>query len=299
MKTYGVSDPVKAYEILASRFIIENYRLYKKEKKDELGRQFPEFIIDELNLPIYNRKLFFNGEEISIGRSSANSLQNIIDNWNYQFTTNKAAIEGILAAAERRTKQKKKDPLYDLYFKHNALVVLRETYGMQPSAPERIPGFDYPPEHNDFKPTLEEKYYRLVHADMVQKNTLHTLTEEMLEEYLAANIKKLDPDIKIIARQFAVPNGRIDLLGRDTEGNLCIIELKVVDDTDLLWQASYYQAAIRKMYGTSKVRMIVVTKSMPDKLLLPLLNIGNVEVYTFDAVLNKDKITSFSTRKIA
>lgn len=94
-------------------------------------------------------------------------------------------------------------------------------------------------------------------------------------------------------------NGRLDLLGVDKHGNYCIIELKVDEDTDLVWQAMHYPEAVRKRFGTDFARMIIVAKKVPSRILKHLAFIPGLEVYTFKERMERGQIKTVEFKKIA
>lgn len=312
---YKVHRPGIAYRIFKIRLCIEHYQLYKKQGLRELNRKQPEFLIAELNLPLSDGKLIYKGVEINPGMADENSLANILSDWAYQYgetfehdkngmlvqrkVITERHIKEIFHLAEKNTKQKKKDLSYPYYFKRNALAALHAAFDFYPEPTSRIQGFYYPDEHNDFKLTMEERYDSLTHADRAKKNNLYPLSEEKLEEFLARNPETLEEDLKIIGRQFVVENGRLDLLGVDKHGNYCIIELKVNEDTDLVWQAMHYPEAVRKRFGTDFARMIIVAKKVPSRILKHLAFIPGLEVYTFKERMERGQIKTVEFKKIA
>ena len=58
----------------------------------------------------------------------------------------------------------------------------------------------------------------------------------------------IEEGMQFISSQFAVDNGRLDILARDRNGTLCVIELKVNDDTDLIYQSVYYRLKIKEKF---------------------------------------------------
>lgn len=246
---YGVKNFSIAYRIFLIRFLIENikppYEKYKQYDKLELERLMLRFLISELNLPLVNGKLFYKGVEIKLYHSSENSLANILDNWMFQntFEQNKKGetvlkidlikqeFEKILSDAKKMTKIKKSHPYYYDVLKYNSLILLDNTYDIKPNSLQRIEGFIYGADHNDYAATLEEKYARLACASGINTHT-NKLTEEKLEDYLVANLHQIEDGLTLVGRQLVINNGRLDILAKDKNNNYCIIELKVEDDTD-------------------------------------------------------------------
>lgn len=311
---YGVKKFSVAYRIFLIRFLIEHMEVYRKSKqfdRQELERLLPRFLVAELNLPLADGKLIYKGVEIKLYRSSENSLANILDNWAFQntFEENKkgeivlktASVERefkkILSAAEKMTKVNKTHPSYLVYLKHNCLSLLNASYNIKSRSIGRIEGFLYGENHNDFALTLEEKYERLIHPSLMD-GSISKLSEEKLEEYLAGNLHQIEEGLTLVGRQLPIDNGRLDILAKDKNGNYCIIELKVEDDTDICWQCLYYPIAVKERFHCNP-RMIVVAPELSSHILKPLKTLEGVEIYMFKAKMEFDRIASLNLKKIA
>lgn len=109
------------------------------------------------------------------------------------------------------------------------------------------------------------------------------ITERKVENVLVDNIELIENGMKYIKRQFSVDNGRIDILARDKNNKLCIIEIKNVKDCkDLLFQCSYYPTQFDE-----DVRMIAIAPGYTNKIKMALENI-DVEIYKFKFDENKN-----------
>lgn len=313
---YGVFREDIAYKIFLIRFYLDNISEYKKKKNSwELERKLPLFLIDELNLPIIDGKLKYKEETVFIYRSAENSILNIMDDWFFRyadtFTHNikgentlkrllvDEEIAKIAKEADKLIKIKKKDAGYHNYFMKSSLEILNRMYGILPTDIGRIQGFYYPANHNDFKMTLEEKYERLTHLDRLEKGTLNTLSEEVLERYLIHNLNFIEEGLSLIGNQYIINNGRLDIFARDKDGNYCIIELKVEDDERLIWQSMYYPMAVKEKFNTDKIRMIVVAPEISEHILKPLRQLDNIEVFKFKVKMKYNQITDLKINRIA
>ena len=58
--------------------------------------------------------------------------------------------------------------------------------------------------------------------------------EKQLENYIVVNLQLIEDDMKLIKVQYSVNDGIIDILARDKNNKLCIIELKVNEDSKSL-----------------------------------------------------------------
>lgn len=316
MEMYGIKNEEIAYKIFLIRFLIENYDKHKKPKINhlELEAGLPTFLISELNLPINNGTIYYKDQKILTYPTTKNSLANILDNWYFKyadtFTKNKRGdavlksslindeIKSIFVQAEKNIRLKKRDIRYLVHFKKNCLDIVKKKYEISPRPVGRISGFSYPLDHNDFMPTLDEKYERLVHADTLHENT-NELTEDMLEKYLIRNLDLIEKGMQLISNQYVVGNGRLDILARDKDGTLCVIELKVEEDTNLIYQSIYYRLKIKEIFKVDNVRMITIAPYYPVHIKESLKALDDIEMYEFDIKLEGKKITDLKLTKTA
>ncbi|MGR5983412.1 endonuclease NucS domain-containing protein [Bacillus cereus] len=74
-------------------------------------------------------------------------------------------------------------------------------------------------------------------------------------------IEIIEEDMEFIERQFKIENGVIDILAKDRNGTLCIIELKVNElDKHLVWQSAYYPTCFQE-----KTRIITIAPKYNQK----------------------------------
>jgi hypothetical protein len=102
--------------------------------------------------------------------------------------------------------------------------------------------------------------------------------ENELEDILIKYINKIEDGMEFIARQHRVNGSAIDILARDKNNKLCVIELKVVSNAkDLIWQTAYYPTLFEE-----DIRMIVIAPDYSAKVYNALTSIKNVELKTYD-----------------
>ena len=107
--------------------------------------------------------------------------------------------------------------------------------------------------------------------------------EEDLENFLIDNLNKIEDGLKFVDRQHQIDNGVIDILARDRDDKLCIIELKVVSDCkDLVFQCVYYPTQF-----SEPTRMITVCPNYQNKIRESLDSLKYVEMYKYK-VKNND-----------
>ena len=76
---------------------------------------------------------------------------------------------------------------------------------------------------------------------------------------------KIEPRFRAIQKEFSLGHGRIDIIGRDKDGTLCLVEVKT-RDSELIRgkrQVAKYQSQLANFLGLigfkTKIRAIVVT----------------------------------------
>lgn len=122
------------------------------------------------------------------------------------------------------------------------------------------------------------------------KNIEEHLKEEELEKYLINHIGIIEKGMKFIDNQVKVDNGFIDILAKDKNNKLCIIELKIRDnDKSLIFQCAYYPTQFEE-----DVRMIAITPNYTQKLINSLQSLGYVEMKTYKETDNGFTISDFN-----
>lgn len=83
--------------------------------------------------------------------------------------------------------------------------------------------------------------------------------------YFHAHPYKIEPRFRSIQKEFSLGHGRIDIIGRDKDGTLCLVEVKTRDSELMLGrrQVAKYQSQLANFLGLigfkTKIRAIVVT----------------------------------------
>lgn len=110
-----------------------------------------------------------------------------------------------------------------------------------------------------------------------KKTSYNTKNLELkLEKQLVKQIESIEKGMKYIDRQVIINDGRIDILARDKNNTLCIIELKVVSNEErLIFQCVYYPTQFKE-----KTRMITIAPNYDNKI-KTALNSLNVEMKTY------------------
>ena len=102
-------------------------------------------------------------------------------------------------------------------------------------------------------------------------------TEEKLEDYLVNNLNKIEEGLILIKRQYQIENGVIDILARDKNNKLCIIELKIVsDDKGLIYQCAYYPTQFKE-----ETRIITIAPKYNKNIKESLKALGGIELLIY------------------
>lgn len=104
--------------------------------------------------------------------------------------------------------------------------------------------------------------------------------ETRIETEIINNIHRIEDGMRYIDRQYDIDGGVIDIVARDKNDKLCLIEVKIIDNNvKLIWQASYYQSQFEE-----PIRMITIAPSYTDRLYSALVNVKNTEImyYWYD-----------------
>ncbi len=137
-----------------------------------------------------------------------------------------------------------------------------------------------------------ESYVRVLLPD--QKGAVTTLVREeatflpgsvregALEELLVLNPEKIEPGLKLEKSQLSTSAGRLDLLCRDTNGSLVVVELKRMQGTDrVVGQIARYMGWLKETYPTEKVRGIIVVAKKDQALSYAIKAVPDVQVKEF------------------
>lgn len=306
---YGVStDVVFAYFHL--RYLIE----CGNKVNVQLVQGLSDFLISELNLP---KGDFFEyrGEKIKRRYQAENSIRNIMDDWLFSMSirpikNSKGLILPYEEYIEKESKRllrhgKNKAKAYRLYthyasyLKWSALELLNKLYGTVPKNPRGMDGIYYPTEHIEHVRTLEEVHFANIHASELISRDVASISEHDLEDFLIKNLDKIEEGLKFLKKQVSIQDGRIDILARDRSGNFVILELKVQEDKELIWQSVYYPMQFKKEYRVKDVRMLTVCPSYPPHILHTLKQIDGVEMVLFIPTVELGRIKRIETKRIS
>ena len=124
--------------------------------------------------------------------------------------------------------------------------------------------------------------------------------EEHLKDYLVDNLSKIEPHLKLYKDQggregieYPVDddNKRIDILAIDKDSFPVIIELKVSRGYEkVIGQCLYYQAMVKKLLNSKRVRIIIIAKEITPRLKLATETLPDVELFEYKLSVNLNKV---------
>ncbi|WCK56950.1 endonuclease NucS (plasmid) [Aneurinibacillus sp. Ricciae_BoGa-3] len=312
-RVYGIEQEKVLFHYFYLRFLIEH--LDRKLNKGNWNRYLVDFLLQELHIPYSEEGIEYKGETVSKRHGVDGSIENILEDWQFQasrkpVSSSKGTMlsfemfiqkerNKLMTHAKNKSEPYKSSSFYFSYVKWNALQLLNKRYEANVIAPDKIEGVTYPTSYHFFVRTLEERYYADIHAEKFVTSNTETITESELEKYLIKHLDVIEEGLTYVGRQYTIQNGRIDILARDKEKQYVIIELKVTEDKELLWQSIYYPIQFKTEHQVDNVRMITVAPMYPLHILLPLQKIGGVEMIEFSPRIELGKIKSLSVKKIS
>lgn len=320
---YGIEDERVLYRYIYLRFLCgyidKRMDWLKKISVSDFDKRkaYLDFFINELNLPIIDNKLIYNGVTVSFWGGISNCFNNVIESWEFSASLHPINdLEGnshtfdkciemqwnkISNYAKNKSKKYKNNRYYAYYLKYFAFKYLNDIYGINENnikQPSKIEGFKYSNMQENCNLPIEQQCKRYIHASRFVTNNVEVISEKDLEDFLVKNIDIIEDGLIYVARQVTIENGRLDILAKDKEGILVIIELKVVEDKELIWQGLYYPYQYMKENRVDKIRFITLCPQYPEHIRIPLSQNELIEMIKYDAFIENGKITGLKLNKI-
>lgn len=310
---FGIQEEEKFIHYLLRRFWIAQLNGTKIQSIEpvDFPRRFMAYWLDELGLFLQPSMFLYFEQQVPFSVVTGTPLRNLYDNllhtaeWTKnKYTSNisnrsvwelidKEMRDELKRAKKRWGKYSKYAEVYPYYLKRSLFITINQRFEAVPCAPSVIQGFRYP--DNWWKLNEEEVCERHIQAfEGFSKNT-DFLLEEQLEDYLIKHLHQLEEGLRFIESQKVLPKGRVDILARDREGRLVVIECKVEKDTDILWQQWYYTKEIQREYVTDAVRFVAIMPTFYEELVEPLLeNKVPTDIYRYHATPQQDELIHVS-----
>ena len=121
--------------------------------------------------------------------------------------------------------------------------------------------------------------------------------ERDLQEYLSRDLGQLEPGLRLFTdeglpgREVSTEAGKIDILAKDREDRLVVVELKASKASyGVLGQILSYMASIKSEIGAGRVRGIIVAEDFDKKLRLAVTEVSNVSLVKYKVNFDFEKI---------
>ena len=276
---FNIKDNYKLYEYILNRYFL----IYNKNNINET-KQFFSYIFNELNISKFEYK------DCKLKFSGDNNLNNVLCNWelNYSNKIPNNLIQDISKISLTKVKNLKNNFEYKNYLLYFKLNELNKLFKVDIKNVSKIDGFTQVNKLN-----LEDNLKNLL---KVEDNSTTFIKENDLEDYLINHLNLIEDGLIYLSRQYELDEGKIDILAKDKNGDLVIIELKIEVDKRIIWQCLYYPIEIQKIYPNKNIRMITIIPTYPNYILEPL-NKLNIEKYAYDIVVENKKIKNIILRK--
>ena len=307
---YGIENYDTLFRYLYLRFMSINYDV-KKMDKQLFVQYFGQFLIKEELGIIEDR---YKEEKIKYISGFDNSIGNILDNLLFSARMKSIIIDDCDKAYEfddyinelwakikkygaNKSSKYKKDKYYKYHLIYSRLKKLNKLFNIKDiKYIRKLEEFN----QGDFSTyiTQEEICERYIHASNFVTNSSSSITENDLEKYIYRHLNLIEEGLKPIQRQLIIEEGRIDILAKDKNGEYVILELKIADDKQLIWQVMYYPYAINPIIKTDKVRIITICPFYPKHILEPLKRIDMVEIIQYIPLISNGKIEKLEFIKL-
>lgn len=295
---FGSTNTLYKYLYIKCGLAIDNKKVTNKD--------LIKFVLEELNIEVFKKEglgapyVVYDEEEYKIFRVG----EDFIDNLEFRADLEgdmdlKPLIKFVYDKGYSKSAKYRKLSYYKTYIKYNRLMTLNEKLGITPLSSPGIEGFEKSASHNPFRRSLEETLKANIDAErFMGSNTTTYITEKQLEDYLIKNMNLIEEGMKYMGRQIEIPGGIIDILAKDKNNNICVIELKIDEDKSIVWQSIHYPKEIKKKYRADKIRMMTIAPSYSKHLLNSLKSLDNVETFRYNIVVSQQNIDKLSLQVV-
>jgi len=287
-------------------FIIREKILTKKKTRKTDIHSFPyialgSFILKELSVHIDDNNCFYmNNIAFPSSALIGSDLKAILDDWIFQsnmfynnvLTYAQKEYEIIIKAAKSETKIPKQEQIFhDTAQTLNALNRLNEKFSVVQG--DKKSNHIKLNSESTFELSEEERLSRLYLSYQDDYNKRQNVSEDTLEEYLIRHPIIIDPTLKIIDHQVIIPEGRIDILGKNNDDKHAIVEVKIEKDTDIVWQRLHYVSEWEKKHPDTSF-IIVTTEPLSESIKTSLSKVGETTVLEVTPIVKRNQIKDIS-----
>lgn len=273
---YKIDESNVLYKYIISRYLCSRIYDYSKIKKDlknilhnlDERRNIVDFFLNELDIVTECDFILYKNAKIYKYKTSSNSVINTLMELesicvdifmkNDFFNEVDILLKKIYSSIKRKSFTKKSSKNYNYYLVYYALQYLNKEFKINEVKESSF----Y--KHIEFVQSmpslrLEDRCSRYIDATEYEYNDALKIDEDILEKYIYKNLDLIEPGLQPIKKQYIIKDGRIDILARDKNGIYTIIELKVENDTDLIFQCVHYPSQLKLEKNLSEVRMITIS----------------------------------------
>lgn len=296
---YELNNNEDVFKYYICRFVcseIYNFNDIKKDIDDILSdlkyrKKIIDFTLNELDILTNLDFIKYNDVEIKKYESGSNSIVSCLNEFESIcvdmferkriFNDINDILKKVYTKSKRKSVSKKKSSNYNHYLVYYAILELNSLFNIKEIKESSFA------KYIDFEQsmpciTIEEKCVRYIDSLDYEYDDALQIDEDVLERYLYKNLNLIEEGLVPIKRQYMIRDGRIDILAKDKEGIYTIIELKVENDTDLIFQCIHYTSQLKLEKKVSKVRIITISPEYTYGILNSLKQISidyNVESY--------------------
>lgn len=279
------------------------------ERKNIKKHEVMNFILNELNIStfdtdennnktgnyvIYKNEIYMNYIWYSEFMDNFKFRAELEDDLDFDELLEEVYLKGYRKALKYKNAIEYRD-----YIKYYRLTMLNTIMNVKSSYSAGVEGFTECCNHNPFKRSIEESLeMKLQSAKLLKSHTTTHISEADLENFLVKNINLIEDGMTYFDRQVEIDGGITDIIARDKNNVLCIIEIKIKEDKNIIWQALYYPDEIMKKYRTDKVRMITLTPEYSAHIKKALLSLDNIELMDYQIKVEKGQIIDFKSRLV-
>ncbi|OLP04759.1 hypothetical protein BLL52_4080 [Rhodoferax antarcticus ANT.BR] len=133
--------------------------------------------------------------------------------------------------------------------------------------------------------------HELEDSDIEEAMEASISLEKDLHSYLAVRVHELEPGLKLVANgvEFQTDAGRIDLLAKDSNGNLVVIELKAGKAKDgALGQLLGYMGCLS--VAESTIRGLLVASGFEPRVVFAAKGLPNVKLVKYQVSFSLQEI---------
>lgn len=310
--TFDIDDE----DVLMLYLITRYYCVHGKYTENIDPRDFMEFIVRELGIVSHREGILFTYRTpitITYLLKNENSLMNIYEEFMYRLKNitlmdrRGKAIKNIHVELKQAYSNIHKNAMTQ-FLKHKdsdkkesikLLMHLQELNKFYQIVNLKNPMVMEYFEQEENLLVREIALERYLHAAKMNSNSFKDITEAQLRDFLFDRLELIEDGLSRIEKEYQLKEGRIDILAKDKNENIVIIELKIENDKRLVWQCLYYPEEIKKKYPKRNVRMLVLAPEYPEYLSTPLRKLPNLELFKIAVLSSNNKLEEVNIKKLS